>query len=86
MGWKIIVDNDGMNVREDVGYVGKERDYNGGTSLVRTGDDDGNVYYVALCDGESGMESFHDWSQYDSGSSWSDYWCEKTKEWKGFIS
>jgi hypothetical protein len=86
MGWKIIVDYDAKNVEEEVGYVGRERNYEGGTSLVRVGDDDGNIYYLALCDGDEGMENFFDWSTCDSGASWSDYWCIKKNEWRGFIS
>jgi hypothetical protein len=87
MGWKIIMSNDDMNIKDLPQYVGRNTsDYNGGTSLVRTGDDDGNIYFIALCDGDNGMERFFDWCMYDSGASWSEYWCTKTNEWKGFIS
>lgn len=86
MGWKIIVDYDGKNVNDDIGYVGKEHEYKGGTDLIRVGDDDGNIYYLALCDNDESMENFFDWSMNDSGCSWSDYWNSKLKEWRGFIS
>lgn len=91
MAWKIILDNDAMNTQseleKDGSRVGKgTSDYKGGTDLIRVGDDDGNIYYMAVCDGDKGMEEFFNWASYDSGASWSDYWCTKTHQWKGFIS
>lgn len=88
MGWKIIMSNDDMNVNEETKqYEGRtSTTYKGGTDLVRVGDDDGNIYHIALCDNDASMENFFDWSVYDAGASWSEYWCTKTNEWKGFIS
>lgn len=88
MGWKLIFDNDAMNIQEGNGRVGKEsvKEYKGGLGLIRVGDDDGNLYYMALCDDDESMENFHDWAMYDSGATWSEYWCTKENTWKGFIS
>jgi hypothetical protein len=96
MGWKIIKDHGyekSVKRAEKYGtsvygtsYEGKERDYQGGKMQVRTWDDDGNLYYTAVCDDENSAEAFHDWSQYDSGSVRSQIRVKGNAKWEEFIS
>jgi hypothetical protein len=90
MGWKIIKDHgwkqsdlDNYGIKS---YVGRERDYQGGKMQVRTWDDDGNLYYTAVCDDEESAENFHDWSMYDSGSVRSQIRAKGNAKWEEFIS
>lgn len=88
MGWKIIKDylHDESPHFHEKSEVGRERDYKGGQLKCRVGDDDLNKYYMALCDDDDSMEAFHDWAQYDSGCTWSEWYDIERKEWRGFIS
>jgi hypothetical protein len=91
MGWKIIKDHGWTEEQfKNYGiksYVGKQtQSYKGGTYQVRTWDDDGNLYYTALCDDEASAEAFHDWSMYDSGSVRSQVRAKGNAKWEEFIS
>lgn len=100
MGWKIITDKsfNPDNAYGHVSQVGRESktrnelneivsSYKGLDKItIRVGDDDGNHYYTARCDGDGSAEAFFDWSQYDSGCTWSEWYDKETKTWKGFIS
>lgn len=90
MGWKIIKDH---LFKEDQwtfeNMEGKEsKDYAGGQQKVRTFDDDGELYYTAVCDDDNdvSMERFHDWSMVDSGTVRSQWYDESKQEWREFIS
>lgn len=87
MGWKIVKD---YLAEQPVSYfeseVGRDQQYEGGQLKCRVGDDDGTKYYIALCDDDESMEHFHDWAEYDSGCTWSEWYDEDKKEWRGFIS
>lgn len=81
MGFKIIkVFSGGEESRKGKEYG----DYKGGKHLFRTLDDDLNICYHALCDGDASAERFHDYSVADVGATISEY--RKDGEWKGFIS
>jgi len=66
--------------------VGRQsKNYEGGTDVqCKVYDDDGNLYYRAVCDNEEGAELFHDWATADSGCTFSKI-KEKGKEWGNFI-
>lgn len=90
MGWKIIEDHldNGQweNYESEKGRQSK--DYAGGQQKVRTFDDDGELYYTAVCDDDNdvSMERFHDWSMVDSGTVRSQWYDESKQEWREFIS
>jgi hypothetical protein len=86
MGFKIIRDYYyEREAKHDPYYSdnnkGKERDYHGGNIRCKVYDDDGELYYEALCDGESGAEMFHNWAMVDSGCTASKIKTDDTWEW-----
>lgn len=97
MGWKITRDflyesaereHGKGNVPEwETNRKGKESISYTGADLyrVKTYDDDGTLYYEAVCDGEGSAELFHDWSMVDSGTVRSTIKA-KGKKWGEFIS
>jgi hypothetical protein len=95
MGFKVIKDFlaeekriEGMP-EESIDEVTKVTDdFEGKNTInVRTYDDDGILYYEALCDDDNdeSAERFHDWSQWDSGTVGSKIENKETKEWVWFI-
>lgn len=69
----------------DESNVGRERAYSGGNDVeCKVYDDDGNLYYRAVCDNDEGAELFHNWASNDSGCTASKI---KTKDgkWGWFI-
>jgi hypothetical protein len=93
VGWKLVKDHlwtpekaERWCEKPRTGLESAYYKYNGGTMQVRTFDDDGELYYTALCDDEDSAERFHDWSLYDSGSVRSQIRKDENSEWEEFIS
>lgn len=92
MGWKIIEDHlydTQVWAFENKSMKGTHSlDYAGGQQKVRTFDDDGTLYYTAVCDDDDdvSMERFHDWSMADSGTVRSQWYDNEKQEWREFIS
>ena len=64
---------------------GDEKGYQDGKVRCKVYDDDGILYYEAMCDGEAGAEMFHDWGTWDSGTVASKIKMDKDSEWEWFI-
>lgn len=78
MGFKVVKDYLIIKQRKEgisedlLEEVTKETpDYKGGKIAVKVYDDDGTLYYEARCDTEECAERFHDWSSWDSGTTFS---------------
>jgi hypothetical protein len=92
MGFKVVRDylaekdkREGKPESEIDKVTKETEDYQGGNLRAKVYDDDGILYYEAKCDDEDSAERFHNWAQWDSGTTGSKIKNPKTGEWEWFI-